>query len=121
MKPPALLLSLLVLTLSANQSFAAWAVAQGATGNPTFGFGYYALAEAKAHALRLCTQDGFKSCKIVETGYTDCLATANSTDKANSHWGIGKAPTKAAADKLALAKCDGRHGKCVITYDHCGR
>jgi hypothetical protein len=57
-------------------------------------------------------------CKIVSTGFAGCVVCQHNQPD-TSKLGDRQRPDKAAAVQEALAQCDPKLGRCVVTYFHC--
>jgi len=115
-----LVLSLLIVAVTATQSYAAWAVAMGTDGLPTVSRAWSSVGTAQSDALSGCTKEGYKNCKIVASGMSGCLALAN-TGTTHTRWGVGQATRKYDADGKALANCKAlKAGPCALVHDFCG-
>jgi hypothetical protein len=114
------LLSLLLLSFSATQSYAYyWAAAAGTNGLPLVAYNYPSLSGATSSVLHRCEQDGLGDCKVVASGTSGCFAAA-ATSANPPRRGYGTATRKFDAGGKALAACQAlKAGKCQIIYMDC--
>jgi len=72
-------------------------------------------SEAKSDALRDCTSQGAKSCKIDLTYHDQCAAIAWGT----GHYGAAGGPHESDAKKEAMQGCEVGASDCKIVYSDC--
>jgi Domain of unknown function (DUF4189) len=72
-------------------------------------------SEAKKDALRDCTSQGVKSCKIDLTYHDQCAAIA----WGSGHYGAAGGPYESDAKKEAMRGCEVGASDCKIVYSDC--
>jgi len=115
-----LVLSLVIVAVTATQSYALyWAAAAGTTGFPLVAYNYPSMSGATTSALHRCGADGLGDCKIVASGTSGCFAAA--ANGANPpRRAYATATRKFDAESKALAACAALHaGKCQTVYLGC--
>jgi hypothetical protein len=94
------------------------AVAVGACDRLGYASGYNNLAQARASALKTCTSNGDKSCRIILSIQGDCAAFAVSGPCGARGW--ANAAARAQAEETAIARCSLRGGRsCTIRRSIC--
>jgi len=78
-------------------------------------------ARAEREALRKCSSEGARDCKVLVAYKNQCAAMLAPTVAGNgSHTGAGRGPTLNEAIGAAKQACvDGRGGQCRVLYTDC--